>query len=170
MCSKDIIEGLEERQMEYILGVRMRAVKEVWEEVLSRAGRYRDFEDNLKVKEVWVGDRRYVLCYNPEEAAKDKADREAIIEALQEELERNPKALVSNRGYRRFLKIDGKAISINKDKVAEEERFDGRFVLRTNTTLPADEVALKYKELWMVGGVLPGSEEPFGDKAGVPQV
>ena len=150
MCSKDIIEGLEERQMEYILGVRMRAVKEVWEEVLSRAGRYRDVDDNLKVKEVWVGDRRYVLCYNPEEAAKDKADREAIIEALQEELERNPKALVSNRGYRRFLKIDGKAISINKDKVAEEERFDGRFVLRTNTTLPADEVALRYKELWMV--------------------
>ncbi|NPV54756.1 MAG: transposase, partial [Firmicutes bacterium] len=147
---KDIIDELEKRQMEYILGVRMRAVKEVWEDVLSRVGRYRDVEDNLKVKEVWVGDRRYVLCYNPEEAAKDKASREAILEALEEELERNPKALVKNRGYRRFLKIDGKAISIDKDKVAEEERFDGKFVLRTNITLSADEVALRYKDLWMV--------------------
>lgn len=50
------------------------------------------------MKEVWVGDRRYVLCYNPEEAAKDRADRQAILEALEEELKRDPKALVSNRG------------------------------------------------------------------------
>ena len=150
MCGKDIIEGLEERQMEYILGVRMRAVKEVGEDVLSRAGRYRDIDDNLKVKEVWVGERRYVLCYNPEEAAKDKASREAILEALEEELKRDPKALVKNRGYRRFLKIDGKAISIDKDRVVEEERFEGKFVLRTNTILPADEVALRYRDLWMV--------------------
>ncbi len=128
----------------------MRAVKEVWDEVLSRAYRYRDVDDNLKVNEVWVGDRRCVLCHNPEEAAKDKPDREAIIEALQEELKRNLKALVSNCGYCRFLKIDSKAISTNKDKVAEKERFDGRFVLMTNTTLRADEVALKCKELWMV--------------------
>ncbi|MGE5584366.1 MAG: hypothetical protein ACM309_02340 [Bacillota bacterium] len=135
--------------LHYKSGCRIR-VKEVGEEVLSRAGRYRDVDDNLRVKEVRVGDRRYVLCYNPEQAAKDKADREAILESLEEELKRDPKALVKNRGYRRFLKIDGKAIIINKDKAAEEERFDGKFVLRTNTTLPADEVALKYKELWMV--------------------
>jgi hypothetical protein len=150
MCSKGIIEGLEQRQMEYILGVRMRALKEVGDRVLTRPGRYRDVDANLKVKEVWVDDRRYVLCYNPEEAAKDRADRQAILEALEEELQRNPRALVSNRGYRRFVRIDGQAISINEDRVAEEERFDGKFVLRTNTNLPAEEVALRYKDLWMV--------------------
>jgi len=150
MFSKEVIMGLEERGMEYILGAKMRNCKEVREEVLSRAGRYRVIKDNLMVKEVWVGDRRYVVCYNPEEAAKDKQDREAILEALEEQVKKDPKSLVKNRGYRRYLKIEDDAVSVDRQKAQKEERLDGKFVLRTNTSLSTEEVAIQYKRLWQV--------------------
>ena len=57
---------------------------------------------------------------------------------------------MGNKGYRRFLKAEGKSFSVDEDKVKEEARFDGKWVLRTNTDLPAEEVALKYKQLWTV--------------------
>ena len=100
MISEATIRELKksERNVHFILGARMRAVKEVREEVLARAGRYREVQgprsngkdpSPLKVKEVWVGERRYVVCFNEEQARKDRADREAILSALPEQLERS---------------------------------------------------------------------------------
>lgn len=150
MFSREVIAGLEERGMEYILGARLRRVREVRNEVLSRPGRYSDVEDNLKVKEVWVQDRRYVVCFNPLEAAKEKEDREVILSVLEDKLKQDPKSLVGNRGYRRYLKVEGEAMSVDRRKASLEERFDGKYVLRTNTSLSREEVAVQYKRLWMV--------------------
>ena len=97
MISQDTIEELEkdERGWQYILGARMRSQNEVRDDVLARAGRYRvvhparqtsDDPSPLKVKEVWVEGRRYVVCLNEDEARKDAADREAIVAALREKL------------------------------------------------------------------------------------
>jgi transposase len=149
MFSKEVIAGLEERGMEYILGARLRIVKEVRNEVLSRP-RYRDVEENLKVKEVWVEDRRYVVCFNPLEAAKEKEDREVMLSVLEDKLKQDPKSLVGNRGYRRYLKVEGEAMSVDRRKASLEERFDGKYVLRTNTSLSQEEVAVQYKRLWIV--------------------
>ncbi len=154
MISKDTIKLLtddEQAPFQYVLGCKMRRQKEVSEEALARAGRYRTVKDNLEVKEVRVGDRRYVVCRNPSQAVKDKADREAMIEKLTKTLAQNgPKALVGNRGYARFLKVDKESVSINPQAVEADARLDGKFVLTTNTDLPADEVALTYKSLWRV--------------------
>jgi len=150
MISADTIKGLEERGLEYILGARMRRQKEVREVVLGRAGRYQEVEDNLRVKEVWVEGRRYIVCHNPEEAAKDAADREAIVEALKDQIREGAKQLVGNRGYRRFLRVEKGSFNIDPKKVEDEARYDGKFVLRTNTSLPAEEVAVQYKRLLVV--------------------
>jgi Transposase DDE domain len=162
MISQETITALEqdERGWQYILGARMRSQNEVKDEVLSRAGRYRvvhpkrvdsDDPSPLKVKEVWVGDRRYVVCLNEDEARKDAADREAIVAALREQLRRGDKVLVGNKGYRRYLNgSDSHHFRIDETKVAEDARSDGKWVLRTNTKLDAAEVALQYKQLWMV--------------------
>ena len=58
----------------------MRRQREVREAVLGRAGRYQEVAENLRLKEVWVEGRRYVVCHDPEEAAKDAGDREAILQ------------------------------------------------------------------------------------------
>src|SRR4051794_38838899 len=95
MISQETIEALEqdERGWQYILGARMRSQNEVRDEVLSRAGRYRvvhpkrvegDDPSPLRVKEVWVGERRYVVCLNEDQARKDGADRVAIVAAMRE--------------------------------------------------------------------------------------
>lgn len=163
MISKETIEELESGRldMEYILGARMRKMKEVRDEVLTRAGRYQEVTparkwkkdpSPLKVKEVWVGDHRYVVCYNEEEDRKDKIDRAAIVSSLRLALKQGDKSLVGNKGYRKYIKTPGKGegFEINERKILEEERYDGKWVLRTNTKLPAADVALKYKQLWMV--------------------
>lgn len=159
MISAPTIEALEERKLEYILGARMRRTSEVNEDVLSRPGRYRVIHPSpqssedpsaLQVKEVWVGDHRYVVCRNPEQARRDAAVREAILESLSKALAAGEKSLVGNRGYRRYLRSSGRAFAIDEQKVTEEKRYDGKWVLRTNTTYPPEEVALRYKQLWMV--------------------
>jgi len=159
MISEETMAYLEKEKILYILGARMRRVKEIKEEVLSRGGRYREVYPEglsskdpspLKVKEVNVGDRRYIVCLNEREARKDAADRQSIIDALEEKLRSNPKSLVGNKGYRKYLSMDKDTVSINQQKVHEEERFDGKWVLKTNAELTAEQVALKYKELWQV--------------------
>ncbi len=161
MIGRETIEALErdERGWQYILGARMRSQNEVRDEVLSRAGRYRvvrprrvqsDDPSPLKVKEVWVDARRYVVCLNEDEACQDAADREAIVAALREQLRSGDKSLVGNKGYRRYLSGGPSPFRIDEAKVAEDARYDGKWVLRTNTDLDSAEVALQYKQLWMV--------------------
>jgi hypothetical protein len=154
MISREIITLLiqdKDAPFRYVLGCRMRRQKEVNEEVLSRAGRYRTIRENLEVKEVRVGDRRYVVCRNPLEAKKDKAVREALLSKLEKIMaEQGPKALIGNRGYARFLKVEKGSVSINREAIDNDARLDGKFVLTTNTDLAADEVALTYKSLWRV--------------------
>jgi transposase len=71
--------------------------------------------------------------------------------ALREQLAQGDKALVGNEGFRRYLKVEGEGhFVIHQAKIAEEARYDGTWMLRTNTALPTAEVALQYQELWMV--------------------
>ena len=161
MISQKTIEALESprRGWDYILGVRMRSSKEARDEVFSRAGRYSEVRPPrarpkdpapLKVKNVAVEGRRYVLCLNQEQARTDALARKAILESLREKLNGSAKGLIGNKGYRKYLSPLKKGFEIDEDKVAREARYDGKWVLRTSLKLSAKEVALKYKQLWMV--------------------
>jgi hypothetical protein len=73
------------------------------------------------------------------------------VAALREQLRRGDKSLVGNKGYRRFLGSGGpNHFEVDEAKVAQDARYDGKWVLRTNTELDTAEVALQYKCLWMV--------------------
>jgi transposase len=159
MISAKTVAKLEEGDIPYILGTRMRRVNEIKRDVLSRAGRYSAVHPEstapqdpapLKVKQIRQNGKRYIVCLNPRQARKDAHDREAIIAALEAQLKKGAKSLVGNKGYRKYLKIDKGSARIDIDKVKYESRFDGKWVLTTNTDLPTEKVALKYKELWQV--------------------
>lgn len=162
MISQDTIAQLQadQRQVHFILGARLRNVKEIYENVLSRGGRYREVRgprqkstdpSPLKVKEIRLRDRRYVVCLNEEQAKKDRADREAIVEALREQLKHGDKSLVGNKGYRKYIRARGPKFTIDEAKVKREERFDGKWVLQTDLEeMTAADTALQYKQLWMV--------------------
>jgi hypothetical protein len=160
MISQDTLNDLEQQGWPYILGARMRKQAEVRDQVLADRQRFRVVRGPratstdpapLKVKEVRVEGHRYVVCVNPEEVASDRAKREAIVTALREQLQRGDKSLVGNQGYRRYLKVEGEGhFVIDEAKLQEEARYDGTWVLRTNTQLPAAAVALQYKKLSLV--------------------
>jgi transposase len=160
MVSADTRKALEAMGWFYIFGARMRSSKEVREEVikdelsfLEVVGERQTSKDPspLKVKEVLAGGNRYVVCLNAEEARKDRHDREAILGGLEDALKRGDKSLVGNKGYRRYLSSErGRHFSVDWDKVEAEKAFDGKWVLVTNTSFSAEEVAGKYKQLIQV--------------------
>ena len=153
MVGEKNMKALSEAGFSYILGVKMRLEKVAMRSVLSRAGRYKEIADNLRVKEVTHEDKRYIVCVNPEEQRKDASAREAIVSALEEKLKTGALTLVGNSGYRKYLKAVKGSVSIDAAKVKEDSKYDGKWVLITNTDLPADEVAVKYKELWQVEAI-----------------
>src|SRR5262252_550436 len=152
----------------YMLAVPMRKVTEVSLDVLTRPGRYRDVAPNLRVKEVYVGDgerrRRYVVCHNPDEAAREQAHRARLLELVQAELAAldvrqadHPKKaceLMASRRFGRYLRMDARSrLSIDTTKVAAEVKYDGKFVVTTNDdTLDAADVALGYKSMMLIEG------------------
>ena len=135
MISHDNLRELKERGISYFLGVRMRRVREVRLDVLSKAGRYREVYPEssdrnkpspLKVKEVNHNGARYIVCLNERQARKDAADRQAIIESQEGQLKNGAKSLVGNKGYRKYLKVEKNSARIDTDKVQAESRFDGK--------------------------------------------
>jgi len=158
IISNETIAALEERKLDYILGVRERGDKLVREVVLADQRPFnpltltkRGKETDYGAKDVKLGGVHYIVCINYAQATKDAADREAILESLAQQLKKGDKALVGNAGYRRFLKTEGGGgFAIDQDRVGDDARFDGIFVLRTNTDLHPLQAMLRYKELWMV--------------------
>jgi transposase len=159
MISAPTIAALEERGLEYVLGARERTDSLVRTVVLAdqrpftplcipRAG---GEETQLFIKEVQVEGRRYIVCRNEAEAEKDAADRRAIVEALDQQLKRGDKALIGNSAYRRYLRTTAKkAFEIDPGKLAEEARYDGLFVLRTNARITPLQAVLRYRDLMQV--------------------
>ena len=166
MVSQATLEAFEKSDppMRYIVGVRMRRQKEVNTSVLGSRARWFESvpERNnakdpapLKVKEVWVEERRYIVCLNEEECRKDAHDREAIVAHLKQQLRSGDKSLVGNKGYRRYLRVEGSGhFVIDEKQVKAEERYDGIWVLRTNTVYNAETVAHVYKALWTVEDII----------------
>lgn len=149
----------------YILAARMRAGDEVTEDVLTRAGRYHEVAGNLRVKQVVVGEgerrRRYVVCHNPDEQARQRTHRERLLERLEQELStlktgarghsKRMCELLTSQRYGRYLHEANGTLVINRQAVAKEEHFDGKWVITSNDdTLTAEDLALGYKQLMRV--------------------
>jgi len=146
--SEDIIKGLSEAGLGYILGARLRTYEA--REALSSPGRYRKVSQNLKVKEVSIRGRRYIVCLNEEEAKRQKHERGEILKTLEEKLKGGAKSLIANKGYRKYLKAKGEGFEIDRQKAEAEANYDGKWVIITNTTLSTESAALSYKRLWEV--------------------
>jgi transposase len=153
---------------QYILASRLRAGDEVSTEVLTRAGRYQVVAGNLQVKEVILGDgerrRRFVVCFNPEEAARQRQHRERVLERLALELEtlrqplrggRHSKRschLLTSERYRRYLRQTSRGVlKLDKAAIRNEAKLDGKWVIESSDdTLTAEDLALGYKQLLRV--------------------
>jgi transposase len=163
MISAATIAALEERKLEYILGVRERSSAEVRTTVIDdqtpfvplvvprASGEFTE----LEAKQVKIGERRYIVCRNLAEARRDAEQREAILGGLRAKLAQGDKALVGNSGFRRYLKtVSPEHFAVDEARVADDARFDGLYVLRTNSKITSLQVMLRYRDLLRVEQLL----------------
>ena len=148
MVSEANLQALEQAGIPYIVGVRLR-----WQaarEALATAGRYRQVRSNLFVKELHrEGHRRVLVCYNPEAAQEVRRQRAELVARLAEALRESPSA---SRQYlegpaRRYLVTEGARPQLNRARIRDDARYDGKWVLWTTATLSPAEVALAYTGL-----------------------
>ena len=169
--SRDNLRRLRTGGGHYIAGIKLRSGMPETEQALSRQGRYRQVRDNLRVKEVRVGDGdaavRYVVCHNPAEAERDHTRRQQQLDRIETELARLAKqrqtaktktereehlrgecALRDHPTLSRYLRQTRRGLMVDRAKIAAEERLDGKYLLTTSDpTLSAEDVALGYKQL-----------------------
>jgi transposase len=168
MVSANTIARLEANKIEYILGVREKRSIEI-AAVLADETPFVSLTVpkangrgmlELQVKEVVRKTKassanmrrcRYIVCYNEAEARNDAAAREATLAGLQKALRQGDKALVGNKGFRRFLTTGTDSrFAIDPERVAAAAKFDGIYVIRTNAEISPLVVALRYRERWIV--------------------
>ena len=120
-------------------------------------------ETQLWVKEVKVDKQRYIVSRNDAEAEKERADRQAIVAGLEAQLKKGDKALVGNSAYRRYLRRTdvGKAFEIDPGKLADEARFDGITVIRTNAKITPLRAVLRYRDLLRVERLFQAAKASF---------
>ena len=154
MISATTSEGLEARKLEYILGARERSDAMVRKIVLGNQDPFTPLlvdrkagETQLFVKQAKVEGKRYIVCRNEAEAEKDCKDREAIVAALDAQLQKGDKALVGNSAYRRYLRKigDGK-----DNRSFEIDAGNGLFAVRTNAKVTRLQAVLRYRDLLQV--------------------
>ena len=165
--SEDNLKTLQRAGGHYIIGERLRSGMDDTDEALARPGRFKAVRENLEVKEIIVGDgerrRRFILVRNPQQAERDRKDRESILAQVKEELKRigdlkgapHTKAccdLIAHPVLGRYVYTDRRGQPrLNKAKIKEEERLDGKYLLSTSdNTLSPEDVALGYKQLYEV--------------------
>lgn len=158
MVSEENLKAIERAKYEYLVGMKLRGLREVRDKVLSSRGRFEKVDESLEVKEVILEGRRYIICRNPQEAEHDRHLREELLKKLSEELsgseltKKQECAILNHPVKKRFVRrLRSGRLVLNKRSIAQESRYDGKYVLlTTDRRLSAAELAFQYKHLFSV--------------------
>jgi transposase len=149
LLSNDNIQELQQKGYNFILGARIKSEsRTVKNKILSlqlKHGESKIISKNDK--------NRLIINYSESRAKKDKANREKGLRKLEKQIKsgRLTKANINNRGYNKYLKIEGEVkISIDKEKLAQDARWDGLKGYLTNTKLTKEEIIENYGHLWKI--------------------
>ena len=150
MVSAKNLKELEDAGYEYIVGVKMRSLDEQKKrELLGEVG-FEEIREDLWVKEKKYEGHRYLICHNPREAAVEAKKREYFKQIMERKImDYTFKDWIVKNGYKKYVKIEGKdwQIAMDYERLEEEQIFDGKWVLLTNTEYSSKECALYYKSL-----------------------
>lgn len=149
LLSKNNIEQLTNHQYEFILGARIKnEAKELKYQILSKKwgkGITHEFENERPIK--------LIVGYSDKRASKDAHNRNNGIKRLEKRITTGKltKDSINNRGYNKFLKVDGNAtISLDFEKVKDDSKWDGLKGYITNSSLNPQVIINQYKQLWHI--------------------
>ena len=155
MLSEDNLKALEDAGLHYIVGARLKSLPHAVQATLLDADHYQALgEDGSRVLSCPHQDRRLVVSFSPVRAEKDRRERDKAIGKLRKKLAKsqNPKDLLNNYGYKKYLTVDGETtLRVNRDKIAEAQRWDGLHGVLTNLPDTDNATLLRqYRGLWQV--------------------
>lgn len=151
MVSSDNLSKLNELKQEYILGVKMRQFDSEKRKHLLSLDKMIPVRDDLYVKEAVIpNEGRYIVCYNPDEAEREFTNRQFFRKHLEKKVGKSStKEWIIKNGYKKYVDFEGD-IELNEKRLYQENQYDGKWVLLTNTKFSSKEVALYYKDLWQI--------------------
>jgi transposase len=149
LLSNDNIQELQNNGYSFILGARIKAeTQSIKEKIIALKLNNGDSQAINKNDQ-----HRLVISYSESRAKKDKANREKGLKKLEKQLRsgRLTKANINNRGYNKYLKLEGEIkISIDPQKLLDDARWDGLKGYLTNTKLTKEEIIDNYGHLWKI--------------------
>jgi len=150
LMSNSNIKQLKENNYNFIIGARIKNESlEIKKKILSY-----NWGAKIKVKKIDLDEQtRLIVSYSQKRAKKDANNRDKGIERLKFKIKSGKlsKANINNRGYNKFLKIEGQAlIKLDLSKQDEDKKWDGLKGYVTNTDLSTSEIIENYKELWQI--------------------
>lgn len=151
LLSKQNLAALAQEGYAFILGGRIRnEADQTKTAILDRAGTLTD-GGSFELKK--PDGNRLIVAYSGARAKKDAMNRQKGIRKLQEQIRggRLTKEHINNRGYNKFLNIQGEAlVTLDEGKVEADAKWDGLKGYVTNTQLPSDEIIANYRHLWQI--------------------
>jgi transposase len=158
MLSKENLALLDQLEVAYIIGARLKNLTAAWTGKVLDTGSYENSESTAPYQRIrewdYGDDRRLIVTYSRKKAEKDRHDREKAVEKLRAKIAKseNPASLISNYGYQRFLRIEGDSkIVLEEKKLEQAARWDGLHGIITSASdLSASEAIEQYKNLWQI--------------------
>ena len=155
------------KNMTYIVGAKIKTMSKEYKKQILNTADMQDINDDTKVKTIDYQGKKLLISYSKKRAAKDKFEREKAIAKLKKRLEssKSVKSQLSNNGYKKYLQLEDTSltnkenktnscdlsISLNEDKIKEDEAWDGlKGIITNNTTLSNEELIHQYTNLWQV--------------------
>jgi hypothetical protein len=149
LLSKSNIEELTKRKYKFILGARVKNEgANVVQIVHGREWVNGDMTEYLK-----PDGSRLIIEYTDSRAKKDEFNRTRGIRKLEQQVNTGKltKSNLNNRGYNKYLKLDGDiSISIDYHKYDNDRKWDGIKGYITNTDLARELVVTRYRDLWHI--------------------
>ncbi len=155
MLNEQNLKALEAAGIYYIVGAKLKQLPKAQQAQMLDKTAYQPLGGSAStVMELTHKHRRLIVSHCPKRADKDRHDRQKAVDKLIKKIAKsqNPKSLLNNYGYKKFLTIRGKTdLSINHDKIEEAEQWDGLHGVITNLAdTPCQEVLSHYRGLWQV--------------------
>lgn len=157
MMSEANLSALENANIKYVIAAKLKnSPKNIKENILANKGQWIELlgERHCKQEFFLPSSRRLIVTYSEKRAKKDRGDRERLLEKMKKKIgnSKSAKKLVTNRGYLKFIKADGKVeLALNEKKIAEEEAWDGFHGIITNDlTASAESLLQRYRGLWVI--------------------
>jgi transposase len=154
LLSEDNIKYLEDNNFTYIVGARIKNLSKQLKDKILDSNNYSMIDGKKIAIFEYTNNRKLVVSYSIERAEKDRHDREKSVAKLYKKIDKdtNPKSLLSNYGYKKYIELKGDAkIEINKTKLEEDSKWDGLLGVITNVDeFAAEQILVHYRSLWQI--------------------